>query len=198
MNLRLLISVMCGLAMALASGKAPAGAPSRSWAVETADMASVKLIVTEHPSDPLMGIWRTTADGASIAVIPGSLPDMPRNFSDTYLLVIMRSPRIGIPAGTVMGWCVPAAKKGYYDSYIFTRCDGKALSSPRRFTMHLADGSHLSMTVVHDGIEVQAWRLLPYMFRRIVRERHDRPRDLDGMLRVWPVDYSDPVAPRYL
>lgn len=161
-------------------------------------MNTVRRIVSENPSDALEGVWRTTSDGARIAVIPGNPPDMPRTFADTYLLVVIRSPRIGVPAGTVMGWCRPAAKKGYYDSCIFTRCDGKALSAPRQFTLRLTDGSHLSMTAVHDGVEIVAWKLLPYMFRRMLRERHDRQNDLDGMLRVWPVDYSDPIAPRYL
>ena len=51
---------------------------------------------------------------------------------------------------------------------------------------------------MRDGVEFVAWRLLPYMFRSVLRERRERPRDLDGLLRVWPPDAENPLKPRYL
>lgn len=173
--------------------------PAGSWVEEGIDDAAVRRMLTAHPSDPVEGIWTATADGASIAVIPGTPPGAPRHVGTlSFLLVILRSPRAGIVPGTVMGWCAPAAKKGYYDSRIFTRCDGRGLSSPKRFTLHLTDNSRLAMTRVHEGVELVPWRILPYMFRSMLRERHDRAPELDGMLRVWPLGDGEPLKPRYL
>jgi len=174
------------------------GAPRSSWIVECADGEAVKRAIGESPGDPLEGIWSTTADGAVVAVVPGVPPGMPRSFAESFLLVILRSPRIAVPAGTVMGWCSPSARRGFYDCHLFTRCRGTELSRPKRFTMRMSDNSHLSLIEVKEGLEVSVWRMLPYMFRRVVRERNTRQNDLDGMLRIWPEDRDNPVRPRYL
>lgn len=173
--------------------------PAKSWVEAGIDEPAVREMLTTSPSDPVEGIWSATADGARVAVIPGSPPGAPRSFSSTYLLVILKSPRKGVATGTVMGWCAPSARNGYYDSHIFTRCDGRTLSSPKRFTLHLTDDNRLSMTEVHNGVELVAWRMLPYMFCSFLRERRDRTRELDGLLRLWPVaDGVPPLHPRYL
>ena len=54
------------------------------------------------------------------------------------------------------------------------------------------------MTEVHEGLEFVPWRILPYMFRSLLRERHDRVRELDGLLRIWPAGLGEPLKPRYL
>lgn len=173
--------------------------PAESWVSEFNSAEAVKEAVEEAPADKIEGLWRATADGTRVAVVRGNPPGMSRGLSDvTLLLVLVKSPRPAVVPGTVMGWCTPAAKSGYYDCTMFTACNGPVLSKPARFTLHLTDGSHLSATVVRDGVEFVAWKLLPYMFRSMLRERHDRPRDLDGMLREWPVDVDNPLSPRYL
>ncbi len=201
MNLRVLFFLL-GIAAVwggISAGKRPdAGSPSRSWVVEGVSEAGVRRAVMAHPADGIEGIWSATADGARIAVVPGTPPGVTRSFADSYLLVILKSPRAGIVSGTVMGWCSPSARAGFYDACVFTGCDGRELSDPRRFTLRLNDGSHMSLVEVRDGVEFVAWRLLPYMFRSVLRERHDRPRDLDGLLRVWPPDAENPLKPRYL
>lgn len=197
-TLRVFFSMlMCVLAV-VAFPKVPNGSPEQSWVLDETSEAKVKKMITESPTDEVEGIWSTTADGASVAIVPGEPPGMSRSNADCYLLVILRSPRVGIPAGTVMGWCMPSARSGYYDSYLFTRCDGRKLSNLKQFTLHLTDGAHLSMTMVRDGVELVAWKMIPYMFRSMLRERHNRASELDGMLRRWPSDLDNPLKPRYL
>ncbi len=179
-------------------GNLDAAEPSCSWMVDGISDASVRQSVSLHPGDEIEGIWSATSDGARIAVLPGAVPGGARSFADSYLLVVLKSPRAAILPGTVMGWCSPAAKSGFYDARLFTKCDGRRLSSPKRFTIRINDGSRLSLIEVRDGVEFVAWRLLPYMFRSVLRERRERPRDLDGLLRVWPPDAENPLKPRYL
>ena len=151
------------------------------------------------PGPDVAGIWSATVDGASLAIIPGEPPGAPRSFTRSCLIVVLRSPRPGVRPGTVMGWCSPAAKAGYYDCTMFTRCNGSQLSDPKRFTLRLNDSSRLSLIKIHDGLEIVVWKIIPYMFRSFLRERHDRPRDLDGFIRQWPVSGCGvPAAPRYL
>lgn len=198
LSLRLAFVAWLAVSSPACAGRMDAAEPSRSWVVDGISEASVRQCVSSHPGDEIEGIWSATSDGARIAVVPGVVPGSARSFADSYLLVVLKSPRAAILPGTVMGWCSPAAKGGFYDARLFTKCDGRGLSSPKRFTVRINDGSRLSLIEVRDGVEFVAWRLLPYMFRSVLRERHDRPRDLDGLLRVWPPDADNPLKPRYL
>ena len=187
-----------GVVTAMLAFAANPGTPAQSWVEGGVDETSVRAALTSHPSDPVEGIWSATADGARVAIMAGTPPGAPKSAGDSYLLIILRSPRAGIESGTVMGWCSPTARKGYYDSRIFTRCDGRTLSSPKQFTLHLTDDARLSITRVHNGMEIVPWRIIPYMFRRVLRERHDRASELDGFLRLWPAGIGEPLKPRYL
>lgn len=183
----------------LAYGRMLADAPGGSWVIEGLTADSVKRVLGISPGPDVAGIWSATADGASLAIIPGEPPGAPRSFTRSCLIVVLRSPRPGVRPGTVMGWCSPAAKAGYYDCTMFTRCNGSQLSDPKRFTLRLNDSSRLSLIKIHDGLEIVVWKIIPYMFRSFLRERHDRPRDLDGFIRQWPVSGCGvPAAPRYL
>lgn len=172
--------------------------PARSWIIEGITPDSVKALLRTEPGPDVAGIWSATADGATMAIIPGEPPGAPRSFLRSCLVVVLRSPRPGLRCGTVMGWCRPTAKAGFYDCTMFTRCDGSQLSEPKRFTLRLNDGSRLSLIRVHEGLEVVVWKMLPYMFRSFLRERHDRPRDLEGFIRQWPRNGGAPPSPRYL
>jgi len=172
--------------------------PEASWQSGVTSEAELREAVAASPSDALEGVWSTTADGATIGVVSGNVPGASRSFSETLLLVVLHSPRPAVAPGTVMGWCTPAAKAGYYNARIFTRCDGMTLSAAKPFTLHLTDDAHLSFVLVRNGLEFVPWKMIPYMFRSMVRERHDRGRDLDGMLRLWPADAAPPHKPRYL
>lgn len=172
--------------------------PDKSWVIPDCTETSVKEVFQETPPTGAAGIWQTTDNGAVVAVVEGSIPGSQRSFGRTYLLVLLKSPRVGLRPGTVMGWMQPTAKADSYEARLFTRCDGRTLSAPKRFTITMSDANHMSFIRVHTGLRFMPWRLLPYMFRRAIRERDDSPRDLDGMVRIWPDNPSAPIGIRYL
>lgn len=196
--LAMLLPMLVGAATTTTTTTTSSSTSSTSWVVPNVSVESVKAQLSNLHSDAIEGIWSTTADGSSVAIVPGTPQGEARTFAAGYLLVVLRSARVSVPTGTVMGWCTPTARRGSYDCYAFTQCDGTTLSHPQRFTLRLTDTAHLAMIQVHDGMEISAWRLLPYMFRRALRERHTREDDLDGLLRQWPVDTENPAMPRYL
>jgi len=192
-------SMLCMLTMLLTAACMQGAEKDVSWVIPGFSEQTVKEMPrTGNPTDGVTGLWQTTADGALVAIVEGEIPGGKRIMGQTYLLVIVKSPRVGIPAGTVMGWMWPTAKADSYDSRLFTRCDGRSLSKPRRFTLRMSDHNHLSFARVHKGLQFTPWKLLPYLFRRVLRERNDGENDLEGMIRIWPDNPSEPVRVRYL
>lgn len=134
-----------------------------------------------------------------MAIIPETYPGNPDPAGGGYTMIIIEAPSPEISPGTVMGSILPTAKSGTFDATLYTSINRSALSDPKRFTMVLSGGNHLSITRVHDGVEIVPWKLLPYMFRPLLRERRDRQKGLDGFLRLWPVTpQAPPIAPRKL
>ena len=152
------------------------------------------------------GIWRATVDGATVALMPAHLwqksggeniPAKHRNHTGQWVIVLLDNPSPGLQPGTLMGWFSDSAKPGHYNAMIYTRRAGSQLTSPKKFTLRLADESHLTMTAIHRGVSVNPFRLLPYMIRGFLRWHDDTPRDLDGFIREWPVP-ENPAVPRFL
>ena len=150
--------------------------PDKSWVIPEFTEAKVKDTLQESPSTGAAGIWQTTDNGAVVAVVEGSIPGAQRSFGRTYLLVLLKSPRVGLRPGTVMGWMQPTAKADSYEARLFTQCNGRTLSAPKRFTITMSDANHMSFIRVHTGLRFMPWRLL----------------------RVWPDNPSAPIGIRYL
>lgn len=171
--------------------------PEKSWIIAGASERSMRDQLKETRRDPAEGIWSSTDDGARMAIVAGTPPGSKRRLSESYLIVILESPRPGILPGTVAGVCAPTAKPDTYDCMMYTANDGRILTKPRRFTLHMADGSHLTMTEVHSGVRVVFGYSLPRINFLRLTTRNDRPADLDGFLRVWPSE-DPPLLPRRL
>lgn len=193
-----LLAITAAIGMAWGWPPETANTPSKSWVMDATTEERVKAMLAETPAPHIGGIWSATADGAKVAIISGTPPGLNGNRDMSYLIVALRTPRPAIAPGTVMGWCVASAKAGFYDCTLFTRCHGSELTEPKRFTLRLNDDARLSLIKVRDGLEIVAWKIIPYMFRSFIRERHDRPRDLDGLIRLWPDNTGTPPSPRYL
>ena len=192
-------SILAAFCLLLAAACPAADRKDESWVLPGFSEHTVRSTpIPDGITAGAVGLWRTTADGALVAVVEGEMPGGKRTMRTTYLLVILKSIRVGIPPGTVMGWMHPTAKDGYYDARLFTSCDGRRLSKPKRFTLRLTDDNHISFVRIHKGLQFTPWRLLPYLFRRAVRERDNLDDDLEGMIRVWPENMSEPVRVRYL
>ncbi len=172
--------------------------PDCSWVMPDCSEESIRSLITETATDPIEGIWTSSDDGARIAIISGTAPGSGRTLADSYLMVILDSPRPGILPGTVSGTCTPCGKPETYDCMMFTKCDGKRLHKPHRFTLHLADRSHITITEVHSGLKVVFGYSLPRINFLRIKSANDRPKDLDGFIRIWPQTGEPPARPRRL
>lgn len=172
--------------------------PVAAFPVTTVDIAgrslsdSLRERFDSMPVSSIEGIWQLTEDGGIIAIVRDD--DNGRHYS----IIAVDSPDRAVMPGSVMGKVSRLAKQGYYDGEIMTSVDAGGLKLPKRFTLHMNDDSHISFLKVNKGLRVNVWRLLPYMFRRSVREVDDRQRGLDGAVKIYPRPLSRPSEPRYL
>lgn len=99
-----------------------------------------------------------------------------------------------------MGYATQSAKAGSYDAAIYTSVDDNGLlSRTKRFTLELHDGeSRLAFIRHRNGLRVDLRRLIPYLFRVSISTGNDRPRDMDGAIRLYPLSDAAPANPRYL
>lgn len=142
------------------------------------------------------GVWKFPADGGTMAIERVELPDG----GTEYVMAVVGAGNRQLLPGTVIGRLQPTAKRDMFMARIFTGIapDGLTLTSPKTFTVKLADSdSRLELQHVRKGVRLNWWRLLPYMFRRFVSEVDDTPRNLDGCVRVYPAP-AIPHEPRYL
>ena len=151
------------------------------------------------PLVEIEGIWQFPATGQMIVIEREDREGM------RFRVVACSSSGIGLENGTLLGYVVPSAKTGVFDATLAEiKPDGSLRSDPfskkrtSRFTLNLS-GGRLSLTPVSRGLRVNWWRLFPYMFRYSVRAYDDRRKGLDGCIRLWPRDLSEPpYQPRYL
>ena len=107
---------------------------------------------------------------------------------------------LSLRPGTVMGYLSPTAKRGVYDARLYTgRTDaGTALHSPRTYTVTLTDSdSRLSLNRYGTSYRFNWWRLLPYMYSRLISRTDKKASGIEGCLRVYPSP-AIPMEPRYL
>lgn len=186
------------LALAAACGMQALELPRHSWVMPGMTENNAMRLLAETARDPVEGIWDTAGTGTTVAIVAGTPPDTPRTHAATYLIVVVDSPRPRIHPGTVIGVCTPYARPHTYDCLMYTQSDGRQFSAPRRFTLTLADNTHLTMAEVRSGLKAAISFTLPLMrFLRLrINSRDDRPDGLDGFIRLWPVTATPPATPR--
>lgn len=149
------------------------------------------------PLHPVEGIWEFPADGGLVAVERCELTSgAPRQ----YRMVVISVANRALLPGTVLGTFRATSQAGLYDGEFFTSvsADGMTPESPRSVTLELDAGtSRLAMRRNRRGLRLNLWRLVPYVFRFSITHQDDRPRNLDGWIRVYPPP-AIPAEPRYL
>ena len=164
--------------------------------------AEVAERLSTMPMHSVEGLWRFAAEGTLMAV--ERVAD--REFSadeagtETYRMVIVRAADLSLRPGTVMGYLSPTAKRGVYDARIYTgrTDDGTKLYSPRTFTLTLGDSDgRMAINRYGTTFSFNWWRLLPYMYSRLITKREKKPGDINGCIRVYPLP-AIPAEPRYL
>lgn len=152
----------------------------------------------ELPLCPVEGIWQLPDGGATFAIeraepstdhSPGSLR-----------MIMVRSPWRSIRPGTVLGHLKPTARPGVYEARIYSALAQRTgLNLPRPFTLKLNDrASMLTFEPFKAPLKVNLFRLLPYMYRRIIEPQKSRPDNLDGAVKIFPPTDSHPLTPVYL
>lgn len=145
------------------------------------------------------GLWRFVDDGSVMAIERFIPEEMPDEGNTCYRMVVVKSPLRAIAPGTLMGYLSPTAKKGTYDASVYTEFDGiNGLHKAKTFCLELGNDGLLAFNRYRQGVRLNLWRFVPYMFRYSVSSRNERPKGLDGCVRIYPVPVSVPSEPRYL
>lgn len=148
------------------------------------------------PLCPVEGLWQMVDDGALFAIerVEGTSDVAPERMR----IVMVSSPMRRVRPGTVVGLVRPTAKSGTYQARMYTRFAEKTgLKLSRPFTMRLSD----DMLVIEPfkyPVKINLFRLLPYMYRRVVTPQASKPEGLKGAFRVYPASAGHPLSPIYL
>lgn len=162
---------------------------------------SVKSRLRAAPLDAAEGMWQMLDGGAVFTLERHIDPKLPAASQTlTYRLVMVKAPSRLIRPGTVIGHAVATTQPNVLEAKIYTDFAlENGLGIPKMFTLHLAsNGSTLTFKPRKSRITVNLFRLLPYMYRHLVRLRDNRPDNLDGAVRLYPPVVSSQFGPRYL
>lgn len=194
---RWLIVLLC--ALALPGVVNATQIPDRSELLAGYDRDSVEQRLLSLPLHDIEGIWQFTENGSLIVIERFKPTESPDDGVVRYRMVVLQSPRLSVRRGTVMGYLWPTAKRNCFDARIYTDFDGgSVLTKAKRFTLSLDDESRLAFTRHKSGVRINLWRFVPYMFRYSVSSRDDRPRNIDGCVKIFPVSSRSQIQPRYL
>lgn len=162
------------------------------------DIRTVKARIAESGPHRIEGIWQFPGSGATVAIertqdrskLPGAT---------TYSIVVIRSENRTVKPGTLMGELVPTAKSNTFDAMIYTSAGRKArLTAPKHFTLTLGEqDSRLIFKPVKPKYSINLWRMLPYMFRYVVRKNENTGEAPAGCVKIFPTP-AVPAEPRYL
>lgn len=173
--------------------------PSQSAIVAGYSAAdSVEQRLGELPLCPAEGIWQM-ADGGALFAIERAEPSTGLAPAELRLVMI-RSPWRSIRPGTVLGHAVATPRPGVYEARIYSSfAQRTGLNVPRAFLLTVGQaGSTLTIEPFRSPLKVNLFRLLPYMFRRVVSLQDSRPTGLTGAVKVFPASAAHPLSPVYL
>lgn len=148
----------------------------------------VSALVDDGRGDPIEGVWRIAGDGAVFAVLPAD------GGGDTFRLVIVDSPDMSVLPMTEFGTARRTAVAGRYDATVAASLpSGSASTREHKLVISLGDDGRLVFEPYKQGLRLNLWRVLPYMFRYSVVAQDTRPRAIDGAVRLYPA--GEAVAP---
>lgn len=164
-----------------------------------ADLDSVKLAIDSQGPQGIEGLWKMAGTQALVVIEPATHPNLAGAGFRALQIVIVTSPRKSMRPGTVLGYAVPTARPGYYDACIYTTKTRALLHKHRRFTLHLADDRHLSMTPQKPRLRFSLRHTLRFLVSAGVSVRTtDTEESLDGFIKEYPAPDGKPYSPIYL
>lgn len=132
-------------------------------------------------ASPLIGDWQLNGGGATIRFVqaPGT--------TDTFDIIWIDGPDMSIDPGTVIGSATASTAIGVFDCRVSTDPRGAGdKKNYARFLIKLDSDAadNLSFSPYEQRIKFSIQALLPYWWRRSIREVNTRPANLDGARRV--------------
>lgn len=126
------------------------------------------------------GIYRMGGEGALFAIVPSP------GHTHRYDLIILESPDFSVEPGTKFGYAVAGGSKDVYDAKVYGRLRADRSNKSHTFALRLRDDGYLSFEEYRNSKRISLWRWIPYLFRVTVIEENNRPKGLDGAIRVYP------------
>lgn len=157
---------------------------------------SISAKMSRRTLDPIEGIWELTSDGAIVAI--EREPATMRGTTATYRITAISMPDRSVAPGTLMGRAASTANARKFDSLIYTDVTDGELRSPAGFIITMSDDDRLSLSHYRQGVKFNLWRMVPYMFRYSVSTIDERPKGIDGMVRLYPQSKRPTSFPRHL
>lgn len=162
------------------------------------DIDGLKAELSSHPLHLIEGIWRFPYNGALVLI---ERDDRSPRFdgADTYRMVVLRSPSRSLLPGTVMGALSGTSTKGTYSASLFTDSDGGTrLMKSKTFTLTLSGDSRLVFKRRGKKLNLQVWRMIPYLSRLYIRTTGSDAANDDGCVKEYPMPVDGPLDPVYL
>lgn len=145
------------------------------------------------------GLWQFPVNGTIIAI------ERDEELATRFRIVAVDAPYLVIGNGLLLGYAYPTAKADTFEASMSELTQDGTLkrsgAKPRKFILTINGNDALNFKPLKKGwtLNWDWWRLFPYMFRFRVDKVDDKPKDLEGALRIWPRSLSTPPRqPRYL
>lgn len=160
------------------------------------DIAAVKERLLTLALQDVEGLWRFPDSGTLIAI------ERDDDVASRFRIVAIESPYVVIEPGELLGYARPTTKRNVFDARLKETHAGNSTDAKMHdFLLTINESDAIALTPVKKGIKIgwDWWRLFPYMFRLRVNKVDNTPKDLHGVLRVWPRSVTvPPRQPRYL
>ena len=148
---------------------------------------------------PVEGIWKFPQNGTLIII---ERDDMQ---ASRFRIVALESDYIVIESGQLLGYAYPTTKPETFEASL-TEINGdgsskKEKAKEAKFLITFAAPDAITFKPLKKGWTVNWnwWRLFPYMFRFNIDKVDNKPKDIEGAVKVWPKSSTyPPRQPRYL
>lgn len=172
--------------------------PKRHYVIPGFSADSIHNDLARRPLHHIEGEWSFPGTGVRVAIsahTPDNIPSA--SHIDGYRIILLTAPNRSLRPGTVLGHVTSSAVKGKYDARMYTSISGLSLSGPKHFTLTLDETENrIVFQKRQSSYSINLWRLLPYLFRNIVR-KNETEQSIAGCVRVFPAP-SLPLEPVYL
>lgn len=178
---RLLLLTLLPLAATLSAQRADDYDLAVASRIDNIDYDTLSARFASTSVADIEGLWELTDVDGTIAIIADS--DNPHLYN---IVAVDLTDRSLLP-GTVIGHASLTAKQDIYRADMLTDVNKSGYRRSAQFTLNLDNKTGaLSFVPVKKGYRLQPWKLMPYMFRNVIKRVDNTRKDLSGALRRYP------------